>query len=77
MKQPFIPRDRIKKLTFEELQKAGLIRDTQVMYHQIREDVQELIDAGVPPKEAKIRIADGYCLSVDSVHSILYKGEVK
>jgi len=33
----FIPMEQIEKMSYKELKEAGLIRDTRVLYHNIRD----------------------------------------
>lgn len=70
----FIPMEQIEKMSYKELKEAGLIRETQVMYHNIREDVLKLCkETGLKIDEIRKVIGEKYFISQSSVHGILYR----
>jgi hypothetical protein len=69
----FIPMETIEKMTYPELKAAGLIRETQVMYHNVREEVLNISkETGLRIDEIRKVIGKKYFRSPATIHSILY-----
>ncbi len=69
----FIPMEQIEKMSYTELKAAGLIRDTHVMYHNVREDVFNIAkETGLKIDEIRKVIGKKYFRSPATIHSILY-----
>lgn len=69
----YIPMERIKQMSFQELKEAGLIREPRVMYHKIKEEAEQLRNQGMSMEEIKCTLGDKYFLSEASIHGILYR----
>ena len=59
-------------MKFDDLLKAGLINETAVRNHQIKEGYELLRKTGFKPEIAKERLADKYNISEGAIHKILY-----
>jgi len=69
----FIPMEQIEKMSYKELKEAGLIRDTRVLYHNIREEVLNISKStGLKIDEIRKVVAKKHFLSPASIHGILY-----
>lgn len=69
----YIPKERIQKMSFQELQEAGLIKETVVLHHQIKEEAEQLREQGHSVDGVKYILADKHFLSTSSIHGILYR----
>lgn len=73
-KDGFLPMKEIESMSYKQLKEAGFIREAKVIYHNIKEDISNLVLGGMRKKQIKQIVADKYCLSVDSIHQIMYGG---
>ncbi len=70
----FFAMKEIEQMSYAQLKEAGFIREAKVIYHNIKEDISNLAQSGMRKKQIKQIVADKYCLSVDSIHQIMYGG---
>jgi hypothetical protein len=68
----YIEHETIKKMKFDDLLKAGLINETAVRNHKIKEDYENLRNRGERPLIAKEMLAETYSVSEDTINKILY-----
>lgn len=70
----YIPMEKIENMTFEELRQAGLIRETKLMYQNIREETQRLVDQGLRLDDIVVTLGNKYFKSPMTIRYILYSG---
>lgn len=70
----FLSMKEIEQMSYAQLKEAGFIREAKVIYHNIKEDISNLAQSGMRKKQIKQIVADKYCLSVDSIHQVMYGG---
>lgn len=68
----YIRSEEIVEMKFEDLRKAGLINETAVRNHKIKEDYENLRNRGERPLIAKEMLAETYSVSEDTINKILY-----
>lgn len=69
----YIPMAKLEKMSYKELKEAGLIRETRVLYHQLKEETDALKKQGKTIEAIKQKLSAKYYVSPATVHGILYR----